>query len=91
MEHINKHLDRLIDAREYPKTICPSEVARALSPGELEDLEAQSWRDTMPIIREHVFELRNSGTVEILQKGNVLPVAQSLENTTGPIRIRKCQ
>ena len=90
MEHVKKHLDRLLDAREYPKTICPSEVARALSNSELEALGAESWRDLMPTIREHVFGLRDRGSVEILQKGNAIPADQSLEETTGPIRVRKC-
>ena len=90
MEHIEKHLERLLNTREFPKTICPSEVARALTRSELEDLEADSWREMMPMIREHVFKLRDEGLVEILQKGNVLPVGRSLEQTRGPIRVRKC-
>lgn len=89
MEYIDKHLTRLLDAREHPKTICPSEVARALSASELEALGVESWREVMPAIRERVFEMRDRGSVEILQKGNVLPATQSLENIVGPIRVRK--
>lgn len=90
MEHIDRHLKKLLDARQYPKTICPSEVARALSSSELEALEVKSWRDLMPTIRERVFNMRDRGSVEILQKGNVLPSAQSLDDIVGPIRVRKC-
>lgn len=90
MEHIDNHLNKLLDAREFPKTICPSEAARALSSSELEALGAGSWHDLMPTIRERVFEMREQGSVEILQKGNVLPMDQSLEDTSGPIRVRRC-
>lgn len=87
---ILKHTHRLISARDYPKTICPSEVARALSPSELSALNAPDWRATMDHVRELVWELRGQGQVEVLQKGGVLDV-ESLSDIKGPIRVRKVQ
>lgn len=91
LKHIDEHLQVLLEKREYPKTICPSEVARALSSEQLQGMGAESWRDMMPTIRDYVFNLRDKGDVEILQKGSVLPQSQTLEDTTGPIRVRKVQ
>lgn len=89
LHHVDSHLDRLLRSREFPKTICPSEVARALSTSELEANDVQSWRELMTPIRQYAFQLRDQGKLEILQKGNILPNDQSLEDTTGPIRLRK--
>lgn len=89
LHHVDAHLERLLKSREFPKTICPSEVARALSTSELHANDIQSWRDLMTPIRRYAFQLRDQGKLEILQKGNVLPKDQSLEDTTGPIRLRK--
>ena len=86
---IETHLNRLLDARAYPKTICPSEVARALSAGELRQLDAGDWRDAMPAIRDIVFERRREGLVEVLQRGEVLGDDIEVEGIRGPIRVRK--
>lgn len=83
------HLDRLLDTRDHPKTICPSEAARALSAGELRETGASSWRDLMPALRILAFELRDQGKIEIMQKGTVLSTEQSLERISGPIRLRR--
>jgi hypothetical protein len=85
------HTNRLVSMRNFPKTICPSEVARAFSPAELQTLNASSWRDTMDLIREAVWELRRGGHVEILQKGQVLSNEVGLEDVRGPIRVRATQ
>ena len=85
-----KHANRLLSARDFPKTICPSEVARALSSSELRALDASDWRATMDPIRELVWELREAGEVEVTQKGHVVD-AESLEDIKGPIRVRKTQ
>lgn len=85
---IQGHLDRLLKSREYPKTICPSEVARALSSKDLEALGVSEWRATMPMVREVVWQMRDAGRVEILQKGEVLGDVVSLNDVTGPIRVR---
>jgi hypothetical protein len=85
---ILSHATRLLNARDYPKTICPSEIARAFSAPELRALGASEWRDTMDPIRRVIWEKRSAGEVEILQKGEVVHVA-SLEDIKGPIRVRK--
>ena len=88
LEPIGTQLQRLLQARDYPKTLCPSEVARALSNDELRRTGASSWRDLMPALRIMAFELRDQGKIQILQKGSILPETQGIEDTTGPIRIR---
>lgn len=85
-----KHTNRLLSTREFPKTICPSEVARALSSAELDALQAHDWRATMDDVRGLVWEKREAGEVEVMQKGQVLDV-QSLADIKGPIRVRKVQ
>jgi hypothetical protein len=85
------HTIRMVSTREFPKTICPSEVARAFSPAELQTLDASSWRDTMDPIREVVWELRGEGQIEILQKGQVLSNEVELGDVRGPIRVRAIQ
>ena len=83
------HLQRLLSSREYPKTICPSEVPRALTAAELEATRAVSWRDLMPAVREILWEMRQHGEVEVLQKGLLVPDQATLEDVRGPIRARK--
>jgi len=90
-EEVRSHLDRLLDAREHPKTICPSEAARAMTAREIQASGATTWRDLMPALRELAFRLRDEGRVEILQKGQVLARSSTMETTTGPIRLRKVQ
>lgn len=84
---ILRHADRLLSTRAWPKTICPSEIARALSREELETLDASEWRDAMEEIRHAVWEKRQAGEVEVMQKGEVVD-AESLEDIKGPIRVR---
>jgi hypothetical protein len=88
---LQTHLDLLLASREPPKTCCPSEIARALNPKELEAINLSSWRDAMPEIRRIVAEMRERGKVEVLQKGSVLKgdLGERLEHVVGPIRIRK--
>lgn len=85
----DQHLQQLLDKREYPKTLCPSEAARALSNAELDESGASHWRDLMGPLRRYAFELRDQGRLEILQKGSVLPSSQTMEQTVGPIRLRR--
>ena len=89
LDPVLPHLDVLLAKRQHPKTLCPSEVARALSQEELEEAGASQWRDLMPCLRSLCFQLRDEGKLEILQKGNVLPRSQGIRDTSGPIRIRK--
>lgn len=87
---ITRHLNRLLGGREYPKTICPSEAARALTTAELAIGEFQGWRDAMPTIRNVVGEMRSRGEVEVMQTGSVLEgdLGEGLEGVKGPIRVR---
>lgn len=89
LELVTVHLDTLLHQRQYPKTLCPSEAARALSTAELRESGVDSWRDLMPALRQLAFQMRDQGKIEILQKGNVLPLDQTIERTTGPIRLRQ--
>ena len=87
---LKPHLDLYLAAREHPKTICPSEVARALSLGELNTANVSDWRDLMPTVREMLWNMRSRGEVEILQKGQPILEDTELQNLKGPIRARKC-
>ncbi len=83
------HLDRLLASREFPKTICPSEVARSLTPKELEETPFAHWRDMMPEIRAIVWAKRQQGQVEVLQRGEpLLAEGLALDDIKGPIRVR---
>lgn len=59
------------------KSICPSEVAKALAPGE-------SWRSLMTPIRDAALALAREGRIEILRKGKPVPP----EEVRGVIRLR---
>ncbi|KAL9597164.1 MAG: hypothetical protein Q9219_005330 [cf. Caloplaca sp. 3 TL-2023] len=88
---LDKHLSRLLHSRDYPKTICPSEVARAFSESELRGLEVSDWRGLMDPVRAQLFSMRANGQVEILQKGEVVPLDTDPEDIRGPIRARLVQ
>lgn len=85
------HVERLLSSTDYPKTICPSEVPRALTAAELEATESSSWRDLMPLARRILWDMRLRGEVEILQKGSLVPEEIELEDLKGPLRARRVQ
>ena len=85
------HLDRILSSRQHPKTICPSEVPRALTNLELRQLGASDWRDLMPEVRRILWIMRSRGEVEILQKSVVLPNNLAIEDVVGPIRARRVE
>lgn len=85
---VETHLLSLLHSRQYPKTICPSEVPRALSESEVTAMGRSDWRELMPLVRTMLFNMRSHGQVEILQKGNVIPPATTLKDIRGPIRAR---
>ncbi|MDI9932312.1 MULTISPECIES: DUF3253 domain-containing protein [Nocardiaceae] len=66
----------LLDARSRDATICPSDVARALSDDD--------WRDLMEPVRRAARRMVDAGEVEITQKGSVIDPSTA----KGPIRIR---
>jgi hypothetical protein len=58
------------------KTVCPSEIARALFP--------TNWRKHMQDIRDAAIKLQKDGKVTITQKGQLVDV----EHIKGPVRIK---
>ena len=83
------HLNRLLSSRDHPKTICPSEIPRALSATELESLGVRDWKDLMPTVRKILWDMRRQGEVEILQGGIPVSDTTELQDIKGPIRARK--
>ncbi len=65
-------------AERAPRTICPSDAARAVDPGH--------WRELMDATRDLARELARNGDVVITQKGAVLDPDVEWR---GPIRIRR--
>ena len=86
---LKPHIDRLLSSREYPKTICPSEVPRALTVAELKACDVSDWRGLMPVVRDILWSMQEKGEVEILQKGSLVPQGIELGDVKGPIRARK--
>ncbi len=66
----------LLASREPGATVCPSEVARAIAPGD-------TWRDAMPEVHAAVDCLLLEGRVGLSWKG------RPLSARTGPYRIRR--
>ena len=85
---LNLEIERLLEAR-YPKSICPSEAARALSHDQLTANGIAHWRELMPRIREKLWDMRSRGEVDILQRGEVISDGIGLEDIRGPIRARR--
>jgi hypothetical protein len=67
---------RLTAARGPDKSICPSEVARALAP--------DAWRPLLGAVRAEALRLAAAGRIEILRKGRPVPP----EAVRGVIRLR---
>jgi hypothetical protein len=64
--------------RRAPKTICPSDVARAVG------TEA-GWRQLMEPVREAAQRLVVAGELEVTQRGEVV----DLPTVRGPVRFRR--
>lgn len=75
-EAIRAEILRQTAARGPDKSICPSEVARALDPAD--------WRRHMTAVRGMAAILSAEGAVEILRKGKPVPP----EAMHGVIRLR---
>lgn len=63
-DEIARTLIRLVDARGSGKSICPSEVARALA-----GADETEWRRLMKSIRAIAVDLARAGEIEITRKG----------------------
>lgn len=74
-ERIEDEIVRQTAARGPDKSICPSEVARALDP---------DWRPLMTAVRRAAARLSEAGRIEILRKGRPVPPA----DMRGVIRLR---
>lgn len=83
------HIDYLLSSRNFPKTICPSEVPRALTSLELKACGVSDWRTLMPAVRDILWDMREQGQVEILQKGALVPQGVAPSDIKGPLRARK--
>ncbi len=73
---IEAEILRLTAERGPEKSICPSEVARALDP---------DWRKLMSAVRRGALLLAGAGRIEILRKGK--PIATH-DDVRGVIRLR---
>jgi len=75
-ETIEAAILRLTAARGPEKSICPSEVARALAP--------ESWRSLLGAVRRGAAGLAAAGRIDILRKGKPIDPASA----RGVIRLR---
>ncbi len=75
-ELIRKMILTKVRQRGLAKTICPSEVARAVG--------GDAWRTLMTEVRSVGFELAQEGKIQITQKGNVV----NPNHVKGAIRFR---
>jgi hypothetical protein len=72
---VAKTIRRLLRERGAGKTICPSEVARAIAP--------DNFRPLMPIVREVAKQLVDAREIVVTQKGEVVDI----EEVRGAIRL----
>jgi hypothetical protein len=70
---------RLLHERGAGKTICPSEVARAVA-GE----DESAWRPLMEPVRAAAQQLVDKGSIVATQRGRTVNIATA----QGPIRLR---
>lgn len=79
-EAIRASIVNLLARREALATICPSEVARALSP--------DAWQPLMPRVRDLAKAMARQGALEIRQGGRTLAPGAPLR---GPIRLGRVE
>ncbi|RZT46363.1 uncharacterized protein DUF3253 [Sphingomonas sp. BK036] len=78
-QNARKETLALLDRRQQTSTICPSEVARALTASD----PAKDWRTAMPAVHAAIDQLMAEGAVQLSWKG------KALKTRTGAYRIRK--
>lgn len=78
-ERIADEILRQTAARGADKSICPSEVARALAP------EEDAWRRLLGQVRAAAIRLAREGRIEVLRKGKPVDPAAEIR---GVIRLR---
>lgn len=84
---LRSKIQAMLEKRDYPKTCCPSEIARALTAEELHQLGCEDWRAAMPVVREEAWKMRAEGALDVTQKGEAVS-AEGLDQIKGPIRLR---
>jgi hypothetical protein len=80
---IAEEILRQVAARGSDKSICPSEVARALRPG-----DAPGWQSLMTPVREVAVGLARAGQIDILRKGRPVAPPDDASALKGVIRLR---
>jgi len=80
-EALEAEIRALLQARGRGKTLCPSEVARAVAARE----GHEDWRGWMERTRQAARRLVAAGEIEITQKGRVVDPSTA----RGPIRLRR--
>jgi len=76
MPDITQTILTMAAERGADKSVCPSEIARALFPAD--------WRKHMDEVRDSAIALQQAGKVTITQKGSTV----SVQHVKGPIRIK---
>ena len=76
---LEQELVATLTQRARHRTLCPSELARKLKPGD------EDWRDLLEPIRMAARRLSRQGAIEILQSGRVIDP----DTIRGPIRLRQ--
>ncbi|MEM9479701.1 MAG: DUF3253 domain-containing protein [Verrucomicrobiota bacterium] len=71
---IKREMLRLLRSRGEGKTVCPSEVAKAV--------DANEWRDLMEDVRTVAAGLAEAGELEVTQRGEV----KDIRSARGPVR-----
>jgi hypothetical protein len=79
-KHLEAEILRLLGERGAGKTICPSEVARAVA----ESDERETWEPLMEPSREAAERLVTAGKIVVTQGGKVVDGRKA----KGPIRLR---
>lgn len=75
----------LLEQRGPGKTICPSEVARALAGNGSRD----GWRALMPAVRSAADRLARAGRLQVTQRGQAVPATIGAAGAVGPIRLAR--
>lgn len=75
----------LVQARGPQKSICPSEVARALVENQGTD-DHEQWRAQMDAVRAMAHRLAEEGRIIVTQKGETVDI----RTAKGPVRLQLC-
>ena len=80
MSALETHILNHVAARGADKSVCPSEVARAVFPAD--------WRVRMEDVRQAARVLAKAGQIHVTQGDNVLDPEEAW---VGPVRLRRGQ